>query len=129
LAIKECSMSIDLDPTFALSYNNLGLAYGAKKEYDKCIDNCTKAIELDPLLAEAYVTRAAALSDKKMDKAAIQDCTKAIEINPNLFEAWHCRAAIYCLMKEFDKARSDLEMCRKIGGTISPMLLELIKQR
>ena len=64
-----------------------------------------------------------------MDKEAIQDCTKAIEINLNLFEAWHRRASIYCLLKEYDKARFDLEMCKKIGGTIDPMLLELIKQK
>lgn len=56
-AIKDYSKSIEINPNYALVYNNRGYAYYNKGEYDKAFEDSNRAIEINPNFAEAYNTR------------------------------------------------------------------------
>jgi tetratricopeptide (TPR) repeat protein len=70
-------------------YNNQGVAYDDKGQFDKAIANYNKAIELDPKHAMAYYNRGNSYYDKREYDKAISDYTKATEINPRYAEAYN----------------------------------------
>jgi tetratricopeptide (TPR) repeat protein len=59
-AMADYSEAIRLDPNLAVAYNDRGLAYADKKEYDRAIADFSEAIRLDPKYALAYYYRAVA---------------------------------------------------------------------
>ena len=86
-AITDYNKAIELDPKYAMAYNNRGFAYGKLQQHDraitdKAITDCTKAIELDPKLASAYSTRGNAYLYHEQHDKAMTDCNKAIELDP-----------------------------------------------
>ena len=56
-AIADHTKAIELDPDDATAYNNRGVAYSTKKEYDRAIEDFNKAIELNPNDVDAYHNR------------------------------------------------------------------------
>ena len=73
--------AIDLDPELAMAYAYRGLAYIAKGEFDKGIENCNVAIELDPNNAWAYLYRSAAYHFKGEESKAVIDLERCIELS------------------------------------------------
>lgn len=78
----------------AKAYNNRGIAYDNKGEFNKAIEDYNKAIELNPNDAEAYNNRALCyikLAEKETDKAeakeyyqkALDDCNTGLSLNPD----------------------------------------------
>jgi tetratricopeptide (TPR) repeat protein len=45
-AISDCSKAIEIDPELALAYNNRGLAYYGKGEFDNAWEDFSKAESL-----------------------------------------------------------------------------------
>lgn len=66
------------------TYNDRGLAYHNKGDYDKAILEYTKAIELDSGAAKAYSNRGVAYCNKEDYGRAITDFTRAIELDPDI---------------------------------------------
>ena len=93
----------------AIAYNNLGIAYRHKNEYDHAIQNCDKAIELNPKYAEAYCNRGIAYDYNRKYDRAIQDFDKAIELNPKYPEAYCNRGNTYQMKGEHDRAIQDFD--------------------
>ena len=58
------SDAIELNPNDAEAYNNRGVAYSNKGDYDRAIADYTKAIELNPDYVEAYSNRGGAYVKK-----------------------------------------------------------------
>jgi tetratricopeptide (TPR) repeat protein len=67
-----------LDP----AYNNRGISWLDKKEYDKDIGDFNEAIRLDPGYASAYNGRGYAWLDKKEYDKAIADFNEAVRLDP-----------------------------------------------
>ncbi|GHU52814.1 hypothetical protein FACS1894200_13340 [Spirochaetia bacterium] len=68
----------------AFAYNNRGIAYKNKGEYDRAIADYTQAITLDPNYAVAYAGRGIIYDDYKGDyQRAIADYTQALKLDPN----------------------------------------------
>ena len=63
-----------------MAYNNRGLAYINKGQYDEAISDCTKAIEINPELAEAYSNRGGAYYFRKEYDNAWDDVEKAQDL-------------------------------------------------
>jgi len=57
LQIEYFTNAIRIDIEYAGTYNNRGVAYYMKGEYDRAIRDYNKAIELKPDCAEAYYNR------------------------------------------------------------------------
>jgi len=57
-AEREYKKSVDIDPTFARGFNNLGLVYGRRNKQDEAAKYFEKAIQLDPSVVESYMNYA-----------------------------------------------------------------------
>ena len=58
------SSDIELNPNDAQAYNNRGIVYAEKGDYDDAIQDFTKAIELDPNITTAMVNIGLAYAKK-----------------------------------------------------------------
>ena len=89
-AISNYSKAIKINPKFAKAYNNRGIAYIWKKQYDLAIADFNKAIELDPKNGKAYNNRAIVYSYQGETDKARQDLQKAqslgIAVNPDFLK-------------------------------------------
>ena len=112
----------------AEAYNNRGVAWQRKGDYDRAITDYTKAIELNPRFAEAYYNRGNAYYSKGQYDQAISDCNKALELNPKLPAAYNNRG-IACYYKgEYDKAWDDVYKAQSLGLQVHPEFLEALRE-
>ena len=85
-AIKNYTEAIKRNPKFTKAYNNRGIAYVGRQQYDLAIADFNKAIELDPKNGKVYNNRAIAYWQKGEVARARQDIQKAqslgIPVNP-----------------------------------------------
>jgi tetratricopeptide (TPR) repeat protein len=54
--MAEYIQAVNFFPKYTLVYNNRGLAYNLKNDYDQAITDFTKAISIDPGGAVAYIS-------------------------------------------------------------------------
>jgi tetratricopeptide (TPR) repeat protein len=87
-AINNYTEAIKRNPKFTKAYNNRGIAYIDKQQFDLAIADFTKAIELDPKNGKTYNNRAVAYWQKGEIARARQDIQKAqslgIPVNPDM---------------------------------------------
>jgi tetratricopeptide (TPR) repeat protein len=76
-AIYNYTEAIKRNPKFVKAYNNRGIAYVGRQQYDLAIADFNKAIELDPKNGKAYNNRAVAYWYKGEAARARQDIQKA----------------------------------------------------
>ena len=87
--------AIELNPNYAIAYNNRGGVYRSKGNFDRAIEDCSKAIALKPDYADAYNYRGIACHQKREFDCAIKDFDKAIELNPKHIDAYDNRAKTF----------------------------------
>jgi tetratricopeptide (TPR) repeat protein len=76
-------------------YDNRGIAYSNKGEFDRSIADHTKAIELNLTDAVPYYHRALSHFQMKSFDQAIVDFSKAAEIKPKFVSAYYNRGGAY----------------------------------
>ena len=90
-AIASFSEAIKLDPKSFPAYNNRGIAYCEKGNFDKAIADFSRVIEIDPKYGKAYNNRAVAYMMKGEKDKARQDVEKAqslgIAVNQMLIDS------------------------------------------
>jgi tetratricopeptide (TPR) repeat protein len=84
----------------AWAYNNRGIAYARKGQYDQAISNFNKALEINPRDIKAYHNRGHAYAEKGQYDQAISDYTKALEMNPRDARAYNSLAWVLATAKE-----------------------------
>ena len=87
-AIEAFDKAIELDPYFAMTWNNKGTALFFLGKYDEAIKAYDKALELDPNFVMAWVGKGTALGGQGKHDQAILAFDKALELNPNYAGAW-----------------------------------------
>ncbi|MCE2396545.1 tetratricopeptide repeat protein [Candidatus Poribacteria bacterium] len=107
MAIEVYSRAIELNPNNPNAYNNRGVAYSAKGDFERTIEDYTKAIELNPNYAVAYSNRGGVYYLKEEYESAIVDFTKATELNPDYAVAHNNRGVAYYLKEEYESAIAD----------------------
>jgi tetratricopeptide (TPR) repeat protein len=90
-----------------LAYNNRGIAWSHKKDYDRAIADFNEAIRLDPNDATAYNNRGWAWSNKKDYDRAIADYSEAIRLDPKYALAYNNRGWAWSNKKDYDRAIAD----------------------
>jgi tetratricopeptide (TPR) repeat protein len=118
-AIADYDKVIRLDPKYAPAYNNRGIIYQDKREYDKAINSYDEAIRLDPKYAAAYMNRGNAHQDKEDYDKAINSYDEAIRIDPKLAEAYGIRGTAYQNKREYDRAIADYDKAIRLDPKLA----------
>ncbi|MYA71879.1 tetratricopeptide repeat protein [Candidatus Poribacteria bacterium] len=118
-AIKAYSDVIELNPHYSAAYNNRGVVYTNKGEYDLAIRDFNIAIDLNPNDSFAYNNRGNAYNDiSKVDKA-IKDFNTAIDLKPDYSNAYNNRGNAYVKKHSFDKAIEDFNTAIKLDPSFA----------
>jgi len=143
-AVVDFTNAIEIKPQMNAVYYFRAIAYSRKNEFSKALDDVNKADELgyavNPIFNDFLnknATRQAAevyyslgFNDMHQEKftQAIADFTKALEIDPTYKMIYYCRGVVYLRMDEFNKALTDINIAKKKGVLISPVLINEIEQ-
>jgi len=106
-ALEYLNKAISLDPKYGDAYNNRGLVWLDKGDYDRAMADYTKAIELDPRDSTAYDNRGNIWYDKGDYYRAIADYTKAIELDSRHAIAFFNRGLVLIKQGDCDRAITD----------------------
>jgi tetratricopeptide (TPR) repeat protein len=90
-------------------YNERGLAYFDKGEYDKALIDLTQAVKLNRNYADGFYNRGKVYQKKKEYGKAILDYTEAIKIEPGYAGAYINRGLVYYSSKEYENAILDFK--------------------
>ena len=93
----------------AIVYQNRGLAYGAKREYDRAITEFDEAIRINPQFALPYNDRGFTYARKGDFERAIADFDAAIRLDPRYILALRNRGFAYYAKREYDLAIADYD--------------------
>ena len=109
--ISACSRIIDEvggrnSSMRAGAFNNRGIAYFSKGEFDRALRDFDEAISAKPNNPVLRHNRGMALFNKGDNEAAIRAYEDAISIHPKYAIAHNDRANVFFRMKEYDKAIS-----------------------
>lgn len=105
--IEDLTRAVELMPSHAPAYNELGFAYAKKGDYDKAIANYNKALELDRCYDWAFYNRGCAWYDQGKYDLAIDDYNKALQCNPRYAEAYNNRGNAWYQKERYDEAFQD----------------------
>jgi tetratricopeptide (TPR) repeat protein len=97
----------DTADDWSVVYNNRGIAYYEKGDYDLAIQDLNEAIHLSPNDEKAFYGRGLAYKKKGDFDHAIQDFNEAIHLNPNFERAYSDRGTAYIDKEEYDRAIQD----------------------
>ena len=106
-AIEAYSRSIELYPHNPATYNNRGVAYYIKSDYERVIVDYTKVIELKPDDAKAYYNRGKIYQEKGDIDLAIADFNRVIQLKSDYTQAYIDRGIAYYDKGEYDLAIED----------------------
>jgi tetratricopeptide (TPR) repeat protein len=88
-AIEYIKKALELNPSNAEAYTNLGNAYKNKGLLDKAVISYEKAIKLKPSLAMAHNNLGSTLQEKGRLDEALTCYQRAIKLDPNLVMAYN----------------------------------------
>ena len=106
-AIACYERAIELNPEYALAFNNRGKAYCDLGDYVRAIVDLNRAIELNPRYAPTFNTRGLVYSNLGEYARAISDFDRAIDIYLEFEEAYVNRGAAYWGKGDYDAAIAD----------------------
>lgn len=125
-AIRDYDKVIQLNPNSAAAYNNRGNACAAGHQLQEAIRDYERAMALDPHSALPRFNRANARMQLGRAAEAVQDFNSAIALKPEYPEAYNNRAAAYFALREYDKARADIQTCARLGGRPDSALVQAL---
>lgn len=108
-AIAENVVAIELDPKYALAYNNRGVTFHRLGYLYDALADLDEAIKLNPELADAYSNRGVVHADMGNYSTAISDHDKAIELSDDPAVAYYNRGVAYDHLGDYSKAMSDYD--------------------
>lgn len=104
-AIDECSRMLTVSAYPAIeAYNNRGIAYAGKHQYEQAVLDYSRAIGLDPKFDKAYVNRGNAHWHLGKYEESFADYQTAIKLNPADPNAYYNLACRYALRKNETEA-------------------------
>jgi len=109
------------DTNLSIAFNNRGIAYYNKKDYDRAIQDYDQAIRLNPSFADAFNNRGNAYYYKKDYDRAIQDYTEAIRLNPSFALAFNNRGNAYRDKQDDDRAIQDYDQAIRLNPSDAGM--------
>ncbi|HXX57756.1 MAG TPA: tetratricopeptide repeat protein [Thermodesulfovibrionales bacterium] len=115
-ALPDIARVPEINSMSAKDYNDRGITYSERGQYEQAILDFNKALEIDPLLAETYNNRGIAYSGKGRYDRAISDFNRALEINPLLAKTYYNLGITYAVEGEFERALSNFDKALEIDS-------------
>ncbi len=110
-----------------LIYNNLGLIYAKKKEYQKAIAYFRQAVKLDPYDPSNYYNLGLAYKNAKRWQEAIKNFKKALSFDKGYAEAYYHLGLICYEKKQYKQTIAYLKKyCKLAGDTAVPSAYEYL---
>lgn len=109
-AIIAYTKAIELNPQYAMAYNNRGNAYCGKNQNDFALEDYNRVIQLnnDELAAQyAYNNRGMIYARMGKLELAITDYNNAIRLNQQFADAYYNRGFAFTTMEKYDLALAD----------------------
>lgn len=106
--INACTAIIQSGEAKAGQYNNRGVGYAKKGQYDQALRDYNQALSMEPDNAIILSSRGSLYIVKKQYDLAIEDLNRAIRINPNYANAHFFRGLAYLGKGLDDEAIGDL---------------------
>ena len=105
-AIEYYNKAIEINPNFAMAYNNLGLLYANdKSDYTKAEEYYKKSIFLDPKTFEAHNNLGSLYNNISNFNEAINSYKNALKINPKISLVHHNIGNVYIALGNFTEAK------------------------
>jgi len=119
-AIQIYTVIIESDPVpdaavLTVIYKHRGMAFFAKNEFDKALDDFTKSISYDQNNFRTLYYQGIVYSVMNRYKEAIDCFTRSIEINEFQSHAHYRRALAHYKLNEYTEALEDLSDAEKLG--------------
>src|SRR5690606_7807370 len=105
VALAELKKSVDIYP-FGDAYNQMGIIYNKRKDYQNSFESYQKAIEANPSDAVVYNNLGSLYFNTGKVKEAQEMYEKAIKYNPNYPDAIMNLGSTYGMKQEYDTALS-----------------------
>lgn len=111
VAIAACNRAINSGRisgrTLALTYDNRGVEYYNKGDWDRAIADFTMTIKVDPRYHEGWGDRGIAYYKKNDIARALKDLDEAIRLDPKYVKALYNRGVVYQGKNDYDRAIAD----------------------
>jgi Flp pilus assembly protein TadD len=115
-AIDECSRMLTVASYPAIEvFNNRGIAYAGKQQFDKAVSDYSRAISLNPKFDKAYVNRGNAYWHLGKYEESFADYQMAIKLNPEDPNAYYNMACKHALRKNDSEACAWLQKAVEKG--------------
>lgn len=98
------SHALEVDSTYAMIHNNLGVAYYHNGELDRAIASFKRAVDLDPGLAEAYNNLGYIHIDLAEYDRAVEQFQIAVDIDPTYIDAYNNLGRAFIQSGDVDRA-------------------------
>jgi tetratricopeptide (TPR) repeat protein len=126
LPIRGCTAVIQagrqLLDRLGAAYNNRGVAYRLKGEYDKSIEDFNEAVKLRPDFANAFNNRGVAYRNKGDLDHALADYGQAISLKPDYLAAFYNRGLVFVEKGEYTRAIDDFNIVLRVDPQ-NPLVL------
>lgn len=109
IKIKLYTKAIELNPNYAVAYNNRGYIHLTQKDFDQALRDLNQAIALNPNYSVAYNNRGNVHYQRKEYKQAWQDYDRAVSLKPDFSEAYLNRGNVSFIRKDYDLAMMDFD--------------------
>jgi tetratricopeptide (TPR) repeat protein len=116
--IIDYTEAIRVKPKQATAYNNRGVAYQAKGDYNRAIADFNEAIRINPKHAIAYNNRGVAYQAKDDNNRAIADYNEAIRLDPKFALAYCNRGLDKRANGDAEGANSDIAEAKQLDPNV-----------
>ena len=127
LAMRDFNRALQIKPDDAEALNNRSTLYIEEGRGERALPDLNAALTVNPEYADALNNRGIVRIQQGLYPSALLDLDRALQINPNHASAYINRAVALYHMKRYDDSRKDARHAQKLGATLSPQLLQLLK--
>jgi len=105
--------------TLARYYNNRGVAFANKQDYDRAIDDYDHAIKTNSRFTTAYHNRGRAFHQKGDEKRALDDYNRTLALDPKFTSVYLDRARAYRALHDYDNAIQDTDAAVRLDPKLA----------
>lgn len=108
------------NPQQASAWDNLSVSYLDAGKINEALTAVEKSISINPNRHKAHLNKGNALARSERLPEAILEFDKAIELKNDMAIAYYNRALTWYQLKDFKKAKQDIDIAESLGHRIHP---------